>query len=171
MKNILCLVVMTLFSGNALAGYVQCPRGWFQNNSFTHGLLLKMQGVHKVGDCKLELRVCNPSAGESEDAQVADALITSQGKEYYIPLYVKQEASRTASNLKSGQREVIFRFLDENNDPISGDLEKDRLAIRLNFEKTKVVAINLMKRNDYQFNKFLWWTLPKKLHCLEKKGN
>lgn len=169
--NLIAFILTIALSVPTHAGYQRCPEGWVSKNKFTYRLLKQMQGTRKVGDCKLEVRLCDISMGESKDGLVADVLINKNGQEYYIPLYVDQLSSSTHSNLTSGQREVIYKFLDENSDPLAGDLEQDRFTMRLNFERTKMLEVSLLRKNDYSFSKFIFWKLPQRLSCVESNRN
>lgn len=169
MKTLLAFFIGIGFALPTQAAYTSCPTGWRKQNLFTHSLLLQMKGIRTVGKCKIEFRVCNPELPEVDDGIAGDVLLQYEGKDYYIPLYIDSKSPQSASNLRSGQREVIYRFLDTNRDSMSGDLEQDRFTMRLNYDRTKMVEITLNRKTDYVFSKFIWWKLPKRLSCIEEE--
>lgn len=168
MRLLLCSLILSLLSQGAFAGYQGCPGSWLKENSETYDLLSKMRGVHQVGDCKLEIRLCDSKASPTTDAQVADVLIIQGGKEYYVPLYIDADSATTSSSLSGSHRGIVFTIKDKNSDPLSGGLEKDRLTMTLNYGKTEFMDVTLMRKTNHEYSKVAFWKLPKIFSCGEK---
>lgn len=95
-KNVcafLCLLIM-LPSYKVWADQDVCSSSLLKNHQVrdTVGFLRANRNVHRIGDCQIEMQVCQTESEEDHGTVVADLLITTAaGEELYIPINLKQD--------------------------------------------------------------------------------
>ncbi len=157
------LIFLVFMALHARAGFERCPPNWVHHHPDIYQLLTKLTNFHRVGDCQIELRICDSTKETAQDSQLADVLISSKGKEYYFPLYVNQVGGNIYSDLTMGDSIIFYDFLDENTDPSTGKKEKDGLTLIFNLDQTRIDEIRLVKKQDHSKKELQ--NLPQRLVC------
>ena len=147
------------------AGYQHCPTDWVMKNMSAYEALKKLEGLSKTGSCILEVHLCTDSKETSSDKLLGDVLITLNGKSFYIPLYVDQLSDSSSSYLKKDRWGIKYKFRDSNQDPLSGENERDELEFLFDRKTNELDSVEMRKKNDRDFTWFLFFKLAKGVVC------
>jgi hypothetical protein len=135
---VLALIALVLGATFANADVVSCPSYIAKDKSLSKALkyLQSIQGSYRLGDCTVELHVCeSASADDAPGSLVGDLLIVDKvGRQSYLQIdFPEAQSEKRQFKVENGRIMLHYEFDDEHPDPVFGKRE----SVRLEFLKSK----------------------------------
>lgn len=147
MKYALQLAAVLFFSNAAFAGSYNCGANGLieQKQIQAHAFLQSLQGKFQLGQCFVELYVCDPNQPTEPGTTVGDMAVTDKyGKQFYVPFdFSNVQTERVTKVILNGRRMMHYEFIERLPDSNSGRTEAYRLEILKSEDLSTVESLHL----------------------------
>lgn len=144
---IVSLILGALLPLTVQAGFYSCGEDGISSDAGlrAHGFLASLQGRYELGDCQIELQMCDATAPVENGSIVGDMAVTDKyGQSFYVPFDFSRVATEKVKTvIKNGRRMVHYEFIERLPDENSGRTEAYRMEILKSEDLSEVVSLEL----------------------------